>query len=122
MASPLSDKLISQPHPRRANHQARANQQEGSYPLCANYLCYGKGESGEQYGACHEEGEKAAHRSSPLADGYVSRHVCEGLGTAKAVQPFVRSWSHVSAFAAGPFELFISFAKEHFLSSSRESK
>jgi hypothetical protein len=41
MASPLSDKLINQPHPRRANHQARANQQKGPYPLSADYLCGG---------------------------------------------------------------------------------
>jgi hypothetical protein len=63
-ASPCSDKLINQPHACRSDHQARANQQEGSYPLSADYLCCGQGKPSEQYCTRHEEGEGSAQHQA----------------------------------------------------------
>src|SRR5689334_6361193 len=58
--------------PPPANHQAHANQQEGPYSLCADYLGCGQCQPSKHYGACHDEGEKAAH-DSDKADARIIR-------------------------------------------------
>jgi hypothetical protein len=47
-AASRPDELVYQPHPGGSNHQTRADQQEGPYPLTTDYLCDGQGEPGEQ--------------------------------------------------------------------------
>jgi hypothetical protein len=61
---PPADELVEQPHSCGPDHQARTDQQEGAYPLSADYLVGGQGEPREQQGACQKEGEYPPHRSA----------------------------------------------------------